>query len=289
MDRLRLEQSSDEAELKRQKSERDDLEALLRGVKERISTLVCDETTATHMECVKKLDSAIRLLQAMQALTSRVKVENARFLSEDLVRQLDALSEPLRSLSDEVAMARLLLDSHLSKDAQQADDEYNVLAEEVKTASASKNKLEGSLKEYSSNHGQKLGEKGELNKAEVSVMLSLERLVASKLLPDTDACPRSALSVLATEVEEAEARKVALENGKANLGAERAGIQGQIKSTAAELDRHQSDFSIAEKSLRTFSDEDVRHGLAAGHTSAVRTVRAGPVFSGACREVADSL
>lgn len=255
LDSLKAEQFVDTEELRRYKSERENFEARLRGVKQQISVLECEATTATHEECVKKLDRAIRILKAVQALVGRGKVEHARFLSEDLARQLDALSEPVRSFSDDVAMARFLLSTYLSADEFQETENLKTLTEEVKAASSSKKELNDSLKERTSQHGKKLGEKAGLDKAEASRMLSLERLVTSSFLPDRDACPHAALSVLSTAIDQAEARRGTLEEEKNTLGTELAGLRERINSNAADLSRYQANLKAAEELLRMFSDE----------------------------------
>ena len=253
--RLENTQSTDKSELKCQKIELTGYEARLRGVKEQSAILICEETTQSHQECITKLSQAKRLLRAMQALVGRVKVEHTRSHAEDLTRQLDALSEPLRSLTDDVAMARALLYDFLSIDADLAEKEHKAHLAAVTEARDKKKKLDDMMKEYSGIQGQKRQEKATLDKLEINRSGSMERLVAGKLLSDITSCPYTSLSAFSGSVFDSETRRSELENEKSTLGALLAGIQEQLKSNKTDLDRQQNALHAAEEALLKYSEE----------------------------------
>jgi len=255
LDRLKNDQTTDEVELKCQKIELAGYEDRSRGVNKQIAILTCEEATQSHQECITRLNQAKRLHRAMQALVSRVKVEHARSQAEDLARQLDALSEPLRSLTDDVAMARALLYDLLSIDANQAEIEYKAQLIAVNYASNEKKKLDDLMNEYSGSQGQKLQEKATLDKLETNRIGSMEQLISGKLLSSVTTCPHAALSAFSNSIVEAEALHSVLQNEKSTLGALLAGIQEQLKSNKADLDRLQNALNNAEEALLKYADE----------------------------------
>ncbi len=261
---LNKNQSSDESELKCQKTELADYEARLRGIKEQIAALTCEEARFNHEECIARLNEAKRLLRAMQALVGRVKVEEACSLSEDLAHQLDALSEPVRSLSDDVAMARTLLDSYLTIDVEQAENEHNAQLVAVEDAYDSKKKLDGLMKEYSGSRGKKSQEKDTLDTLEANRVRSLQGLVAETLLADVTSCTQAALSGLADSIIGTEAKRNSLENEKATLGASLAGTKEQLKSNNAEFARLQSGLIGAENALLKYTEDSSAMGWLPG-------------------------
>lgn len=256
LDILNKSQSADEVELKCQKIEFDNNEAKLRGVKERIAVLACEETKQSHLECVTRLNQARRLLRAMQALVGRTKLEHAHSLAEELARQLDALSEPLRSLTDDVAMARALFYGFLSIDADLAEKEHKAQLVAVKDVSDEKKKFDDLMIEYSGSQGRKRQEKATLDKLETNRFWSMENLVAEKLLSDITSCPYTSLSTFSDSVIDAEARHSALENEKSAFGALLAGIQEQLKSNKADIDRQQNALQAAEAALLKYSEDN---------------------------------
>jgi len=255
LDRHKKDQIADELELKCQKVELADYEARLRGVKERIAVLTCEETTLSHQECFSRLNQAKRLLRAMQAMVGRVKVEHARSQAEDLMRQLDALSEPLRSLTDEVAMARAVFCEFLSIDSDQAVKEHKIQLVAVKDAIDEKKKLDDLMKEYSGSQGRKHQEKALLDKLEANRIGSMEQLVAGKLITGITPCPHAALSALSDSIVDAETRRSTLENEKLTFCALLAGIQEQLKANKADLDRLQNTLHAAEAAFLKYTDE----------------------------------
>jgi hypothetical protein len=255
LDRLKNYQTTDEMELKCQRIELADFEARLRGVNKQIAILTCEEATQSHQACIARLNQAKQLHRGMQALVGRVKVENAHSQAEDLARQLNALSEPLRSLTDDVAMARAVLYGFLSIDAEQAEKKYKIQLDAVTDASNEKKKLDDLMNECSGIQGRKLQEKATIDKLEINRLGSIEQLVAGKLLSGISSCPHTALTAFSDSLADAEARRSSLENEKLTIVALLAGIQVQLKSNKADLDRLHNTLSAAEETLLKYSDE----------------------------------
>jgi len=255
LDRLKNYQTTDERELICQKIELADFEARLRGVNKQIAILTCEDATQSHQACIARLNKAKQLYRGMQALVGRVKVDNARSQAEDLARQLNALSEPLRSLTDDVAMARAVLYGFLSIDADQAEKKYKVQLAAVTDASNEKKKLDDLMNEFSGIQGRKLQEKATLDKLEINRLGSIEQLVVGKLLSVISSCPHTALTAFSDSLLDAEARRSSWENEKSTLIALLAGIQVQLRSNKADLDRLINTVSVAEEALVKYSEE----------------------------------
>jgi hypothetical protein len=255
LDWLNNDQTTDEMELKCQKIERTDFEARLRGVNKQIAILTCEEATQSHQACIARLNQAKQLYRGMQALVGRVKVENARSLAEDLARQLNALSEPLRSLTDDVAMARAVLYGFLSIDADRAEKIYKVQLAAVTDACDEKKKLDDLMNEYSGIQGRKQQEKATLDILEINRIGSIKQLVIGTLLSGISSCPHTSLTAFSDSLVVAEVRRSSLENDKSTIGALLAGIQVQLKSNKADLDRLHNTLSAAEEILLKYSEE----------------------------------
>ncbi len=248
-------QVTDKSELKCQQVELVDYEARLRGVKEQIAVLTHDEAQQTYQECNAQLGTAKRLHLAMQALFGRVKVEQSRSRAEDLARQLDLLSEPLRSLTDEVAMARSLLHGFLSIELEQALAENNNQLAAVTEATIETKRLHDLLNEHVAFQAGKSQEKTSLKKDETARLASVERLVAETLLTESTSCPNTALSVVADSIVNAEKERTTLENERSNLNASLVGNKEQLKSNRNNCDRLQSAVNAADKNLQKHTED----------------------------------
>jgi hypothetical protein len=248
-------QATDKTELKCQQIELVDYEARFRGVKEQIAVLTHDEAQQTYQECNARLGTAKRLHLAMQALFGQVKVEQSRSRAEYLARQLDLLSEPLRSLTDEAAMARSLLHGFFSIELEQTQAEHNNQLAVVTEASNETKRLHDLLNEHVASQAGKSQEKASLEKDETARQTSVERLVAEKLLVENTSCPNAALSVVADSIANAEKERTTLENERSNQNASLVGYKEQLKSNRNNYDRLQSAVNAADNNFKKYTEE----------------------------------
>lgn len=252
---LEAAQSADKTELRCQQIECADFEARLRGVREQLAVRACDDARLTQEECMLRLNRTKRLLHAMQALAGRARVEYARSQAEDLGRQLDALSEPVRSLVDDVAMAKSLLENYLAMDLEQAEGEFEAQRIAVTVASAEKKRLDDLLIKYTGNKGRKTQERADLEKREADRMASIDQLVAGKFLSDISSSPHVTSSTFLESIADTEAQRFTLEHDKSIFGATVAGIGEQLNSNNADHNRLQTAVKSAEEAIATYTEE----------------------------------
>jgi DNA repair exonuclease SbcCD ATPase subunit len=251
---LETAQSNDTRERECQSIECADFEARLRGVREQIASLSHEQAKQFHEECGLALNRAKQLYRAMQALAEKVQVESVRSQAEDLARQLDALSEPVRSLADDVAMAKALLESYLAKDLELADKALQKQRKVVAAANEEKKGLEELLREYSGSQGRRIQEKADLEKREVDRIASINQLVAEQLLSEVSSSPHAALSTLSKSLADAEIRRSTLEKDTSDQKAELAGIKKQLESNSTDHDRLLLAVQNADKAITTYAE-----------------------------------
>jgi len=261
---LKYDQADDQTEFKCQKIEYADYEAKLRGVREQIASLSCEEARVNHLECVARVNLTKRLHKAMQALFGRGRVEDTRFHAEELARQLDALAEPVRSLADDVAMAKALLFSYLSNDLEESENGLKAQRAAVIRVGEEKKRVDDLLREYSGTLGRKCQEKVILDNRESDRNASLEQLAAGKLLADISSSPSEAWSALSNSIVVAENRRTTVENSRSALRALLAGIQEQLKSCQAEEHRLKTAVQTAGEAIVKYTGEYSAMGLMPG-------------------------
>lgn len=215
-------------------------EGELRGVKECLAELACVAAKEEHLQCKKNLEEAKKVEKAVRALVDRVAVGAAEKERDDLARRLDAISEPVRSLADELAMAEYLFVEYLKENISDASANAARLEDAEKNATQHRKNLEGERQEQEKRQEKLSTEREILNAAEDARNRSLLSMVAAGFLKSGDS-PSAALAALDKEVAEdtklQQLSKADIVNFKVSI----ATVKEKIKEKAARIDRLKED------------------------------------------------
>ena len=260
MSSLQQTQENEKVVLKKEERELSIAEAELRGIKERLAELACLAAKEDHLSCKKRLEEASRLLKAMRAVVDRVAVIMAENERDDLTRRLDALSEPVRSLADELAMAKQLLLEYLTDDMSHASAKAKGLEETEKETTESRKRLENKRQEQETNLRILLDEKERLESAEIERKLSIESMVHAGFLQDGEP-PNVALAALEKEVADLGKQRESSREDVANTKIQLATLEEQIKDKTGRIE------NLKEDHAKLLADRDIymkRHEGVAG-------------------------
>jgi hypothetical protein len=209
--------------------------ATLCGVQERMAFLSCLAADDNFRACEKDFALANRTIKALEALLKSGEVDDARATRDQLLNQLGLLDGPVREKSEEVAMASHLLDSYLRQDYAAATVEFSRRQDLLKNAEKIRKELEDKQRGQSASHNQMIGEKEGLNRLERERTKSVENLIFSGILKDTQDSVGKVLAGVVGAEERLTEEKNRLDSLKAELDSRLSGLGEQLKGQRKEL------------------------------------------------------
>lgn len=218
-----------------------ELEAELRGVRERLAALAVIEARERVREAGAIHKEKEALAVALRALVDQVEVLAAQGARDDLTRRLDALAEPTRSLADEVAMAEFLLAEYLEKDLLKATDALNRFEREQQDADGRKSELSAEKQGLQSNLAGMKREEELLKGVEADRERSLAGLAEYRRPQTEEKAPNDLLTLLEQTRVDLGLRKEAAQQDQAEVKSRLASVALLLKAEHEKLERHQAE------------------------------------------------